>query len=91
MGVFPNGGVWKVWKFKLFENWSVLTTHRQILQATQCEASLSTETKKHAFLCCMSPCTNDHYQRRAQTYHYQRRAGATEWGGANKSSTVNTE
>jgi hypothetical protein len=24
MGLLPNGGVWKVWKFELFENWSVL-------------------------------------------------------------------
>jgi hypothetical protein len=24
MGLFPNGGIWKVWKFELFENWSVL-------------------------------------------------------------------
>jgi hypothetical protein len=29
----------------------------------------------------MSPCTNDRYQRRAQICHYQRKAGATRWGG----------
>jgi hypothetical protein len=55
----------KMWTFlPVFFFWRVSyfseprwTTHRQILQATQRNAYLSTDTQKQALLCCMRPLT----------------------------------